>query len=287
MKLILSRKGFDSSSGGVPNPILPDGRMIALPIPDADSVIEYGSIRSPCLQAYGSSLGALVTDLTRGKIKAADGAHLDPDIEAAHLKRSSRWRPAFGQRGSALGHLKKRGVGVGDLFVFFGLFQPVQYQDGVWRYDKQSRPKHIIWGWMQVGEVMLAGEAPKWLSYHPHCQPSAPDTDLLYLARESLSLDQRFVGAGSFERASEKLCLTAKESSKPSLWCLPKWFYPKKREPLSFHAKRERWSLKGGSCLLQSVARGQEFVLDTGAYPEAIEWLISLMESDSATAGQR
>ena len=33
MKLIFSRKGFDSSAGGIPSPILPDGRMISLPIP--------------------------------------------------------------------------------------------------------------------------------------------------------------------------------------------------------------------------------------------------------------
>src|ERR1035441_4619606 len=31
MKLILSRKGFDSSAGGKPSPIFPDGTMISLP----------------------------------------------------------------------------------------------------------------------------------------------------------------------------------------------------------------------------------------------------------------
>ena len=34
MKLILSRKGFDSANGGCPSPIL-DGRLCSLPIPDA------------------------------------------------------------------------------------------------------------------------------------------------------------------------------------------------------------------------------------------------------------
>ena len=33
MKVIISRKGFDSGYGGMPSPILPDGTMISMPIP--------------------------------------------------------------------------------------------------------------------------------------------------------------------------------------------------------------------------------------------------------------
>lgn len=33
MKIILSRKGFDSSYGGYPSPILPDGSLLSIPIP--------------------------------------------------------------------------------------------------------------------------------------------------------------------------------------------------------------------------------------------------------------
>lgn len=33
MKIILSRKGFDSSNGGIPSPILPDGTLLSIPIP--------------------------------------------------------------------------------------------------------------------------------------------------------------------------------------------------------------------------------------------------------------
>ena len=41
MKVILSRKGFDSCYGGHPSPILPDGRMISLPIPSSEDLICY------------------------------------------------------------------------------------------------------------------------------------------------------------------------------------------------------------------------------------------------------
>jgi len=44
VKIILSRKGFDSAAGGVPSPILPDGSLVSLPIPDKASKIAYQDI---------------------------------------------------------------------------------------------------------------------------------------------------------------------------------------------------------------------------------------------------
>ena len=35
MKIILSRKGFDSENGGYPSPILPNGTLLSIPIPSA------------------------------------------------------------------------------------------------------------------------------------------------------------------------------------------------------------------------------------------------------------
>ncbi len=59
MRLILSRKGFDSSSGGCSSPIFPDGSMIALPIPDKRSPIQYQD-----LTWRGRNLGDVVAQLT-------------------------------------------------------------------------------------------------------------------------------------------------------------------------------------------------------------------------------
>ena len=36
MKVILSRKGFDSSNGGIVSPIFEDGTMVSFPIPSDD-----------------------------------------------------------------------------------------------------------------------------------------------------------------------------------------------------------------------------------------------------------
>ena len=112
MKIILSRKGFDSSSGGKPSPIFPDGRLVSLPIPDAQSPIYYDNIR---WQEY--NLGSIVSDLTHGKILPEHPAHLDPDINIENLKRDSKWKPIFGQTGASQGHLRNCNIQNGDIFL--------------------------------------------------------------------------------------------------------------------------------------------------------------------------
>ena len=44
MKIILSRKGMDSNTGGLASPILPNGTLLSLPIP-SDDKITYSSIQ--------------------------------------------------------------------------------------------------------------------------------------------------------------------------------------------------------------------------------------------------
>lgn len=43
MKIILSRKGFDSASGGCPSFIIGD-KLISLPIPDEHTDLEYNNV---------------------------------------------------------------------------------------------------------------------------------------------------------------------------------------------------------------------------------------------------
>ena len=76
MKIILSRKGFDSRSGGVPSPIFSNGRMVPLPVPDKQSRIKYGDVR-----LNGYDLGNLVDSLTKGAVSPDERVHLDPDLD--------------------------------------------------------------------------------------------------------------------------------------------------------------------------------------------------------------
>lgn len=287
MKIILSRKGFDSSAGGSPSPVLPDGRMLSLPIPDPQSTIRYGDIRW-----QGRDLGALVSGLTDGRIAPHDRAHLDPDLVPASLPRQPGWRPLLGQAGAAQGHLDRQGVGAGDLFLFFGLFRKTVQTGGALAWDRASPRRHAIWGWLQVGEALRVSEcgteAYGWAAYHPHFQrdPGEPN-NTIYVARRRLALPGQFggerSGAGVFDRFSSPLMLTARDSDLPSEWRLPPGLYPRAgKSPLSYHANPGRWRQGNDGVRLRSVARGQEFVLDTRAFPEALEWAAALFRSGGA-----
>jgi len=295
MKLILSRKGFDSGSGGCPSPIFPDGSMLALPIPDKRSRIRYED-----LQWNGRSVGDLLSALAGAKPKPRHFAHLDPDLRADAYPRPPEWRPIFGQHGSAQGHLAKQGVGVGDLFLFFGLFRPVA-EDG--SFDPARRSAHLLWGWLQVGEVVpvdTGRDRISWADHHPHLNWGADPTNTVYIAAERLHLPRlrerrasdrsapihRIPGAGVFPRFVPALQLTAAGSEKVSTWRLPKWFHPaNRRSALSYHGNPARWRLDGESVLLSAVGRGQEFVLDCDDYPEAGEWAARIVEAGCGAVG--
>jgi len=279
MKLILSRKGFDSSAGGCPNPVFPDGRALALPIPDNQSPIRYSQIH-----CNGQSIGPLVSQLTGRSGFSRMGAHLDPDpIEGAY-PRLPGWRPLLGQHGSAQAHLANHGVGLGDLFLFFALFRPVERYRRRWRFVPQSRPFHAIWGWLQVGEVWPVYEAapvPEWAAYHPHLHGKRSAHNCLYVSGDRLQipgLSGELPAAGVVSALDERHRLTAAGAANVTDWRLPAAFMPGADSvPLSYHQKPERWRPDGSPeyCRLKSAARGQEFVLDLAQYPGVSKWLLT------------
>lgn len=273
LKLILSRKGFDSTAGGCPSPIL-DGRPLSLPIPYRDrSPTRFGDLADPLPQ--------LVTDLTRGRLGPGDLCHLDPDINPAALgTRPPGWRGAFGQVGAAQEHLRRQGVAPGDLFLFWGLFRPVERRAGAYVYA--GRPVHAAFGWLQVGTLWREAEDPPLaaaqpaLARHPHGQPGWPANNSVYIASDSLTFAPGLPGSGLFARP---LILTAEDAPSPSLWQVPPWLHPHNGGPgLTYHPPA-RW-LDGNR--LRCAPRGQEFVADvapdllasvlqraTGTYPSA------------------
>jgi len=280
MRLILSRKGFDSSAGGCPSPILPDGRLCSLPIPDKQSPWRYCDIT-----VNGENAGKLVADLT-GEAKRYDHfAHIDPDVYCKALKRDNNWRGLFGQDGTAQAHLRNQGVTIGDLFLFFGLFRPVEYADNRWQFVRSAPARHVIWGWLQVGAIHsvteLRSSALPWARYHPHFSGESGPLNTLYEAKQALSLSTESQptgkGYGIFSHYHPALQLSAQESHKPSQWRLPRAFYPPSMQAaLTYHQKPERWRLEENHCRLDSAARGQEFVIDTHNYPDLTPWLESL-----------
>lgn len=298
MKVILSRKGFDSAYGEIPSPII-DGTMLSIPIPLEEPGIQYCD-----LSYHGQNLEKLITDLGYKDPKGSKQAHLDPDLRSSVLiegsPRKEGWRPLFGQDGTAQGHLKNHDVGQGDIFLFYGWFKEAELVNGKYRYLPGSPDIHTLFGWLQIGEVIdvkkQKDRIPEWAEYHPHHPKNVIEAKVqkntLYIASESLMLDVKetgLPGGGVFTKYNDQLCLTKTGETREtrSVWELPEWFYPfntdNPRVPLSYHSNKDLWTKdKAGKFVhLKSTSPGQEFIFDSNdgnGYPEAVEWIHQLMK---------
>ncbi len=167
MKIILSRKGFDSSFGEYSSPIFPDGSLISLPIPAHKNVsgydynnkryipIEYKFLQIPSnirkilkkngvnnVESYNDLMLMLFEHKQGKKIKKIKKAlldkntpyycHLDPDI-IPELLPSVKRRPAFGILPNYIESLKNI-INPYDLFLFFGWFRWVIIENGKIKY---------------------------------------------------------------------------------------------------------------------------------------------------------
>jgi len=280
MRIIISRKGFDSRNGKLPNLILPDGRLLFFPIPDKFSGIKYKDIKTS-VDGY-ENLYELLKDLNATKIKEHYTAHLDPDLYANSLPREKGWKPLFGQEGKVLRHLQKEGVGIGDLFLFFGRFQHTIWDGDRIAYDKSQQDVHILFGYFCIGDIVdLNKPIPseyQWIKYHPHFQ-SAETPNNIFIASKKFTINNtKFDGAKVFDKYSDKLRLSVYDKTK-KYWKLPKWFYPflSGKPPLTYHLDKDRWLLYDDYTVLQSVDIGQEFVLNCDFYPEWEKWVIELL----------
>lgn len=276
MKIVLSRKGFDQGSGGGPSPVFADGSMVSLPIPDGRSPFRYADVTH-----RGVNWGELVADLSRGQCAAANRMHLDPDLRADVLPRLGGWLPAFGQVSAAQKHLENRGIGPGDLFLFFGWFAEVDRgADGRWRRKPGGLDCHMIHGWMTVGEILkpsalgpsMISERP-WLRDHPHAVRAFDPTNTIYVA----DLEGSRFGSGVVDDFREPLVLSAQKRGSKSVWRMPRCLSPESGRALSYHVDPQRWTQTGGMSILQTVGRGQEFVIDVGEDSEAMDWIGSVL----------
>ena len=192
-KLILSRKGFDTGSGGCPSPIFPDGTMFSLPIPSRDKEafddLQHGDV----------DIASVVTGITNGRIRRRDPVHLDPDLRFdAYRRRKDRpswqqWRGILGQAGIAQSHLAKQGVGSGDIFLFFGLYRQVEETTQGWRFVRGAPELHVLWGWLQVDlkhrVTDLGPNDLPWARHHPHLfSKYRDDRNTVYAAAAKLEL---------------------------------------------------------------------------------------------------
>lgn len=237
MRIIFSRKGFDSSAGRSPSPII-DGVPISLPIPTAHrSETTYSLL----------GLADLAEKATKGRIRADDLCHEDP------VFLHGRW--AFGQTGIAQTHLEKTGVCAGDVFLFFGLFAS----------PRQKDRHHRIFGYLEVEEVRRLGAQPSkkdcpegFLRRHPHTIGEWNENNTLY------------IGTGAKARTSHPHLRLTKPGALPSIWRVPSWL---KSAGLTYHSNPARWI---GNQELWVASRGQEFVTNVGDQQDPKQWLLNV-----------
>lgn len=280
MKVILSRKGFDSAAGGYPSPyFVEDARLVSFPIPEdnKENVINtgktYEDLRFDNSKSYFDVMNSLGLKNYEKRY-----VHLDPDInKSVLLEREPGWRGIFGQSSSAQAHLKNKEISEGDLFLFFGWFRDVVSTSLGYKYVNGT-DKHIIWGYLQVGEIQkieIDKEYEDWKTGHPHYFYKQRSQNTSYIAKENLDFLPSASGAGVFNFKDE-LVLTANGQRKKSVWALPSFFHPDHGTVMSYHencfdsGNNPIWIAGKDQCILNSVGRGQEFVVDGSS--DVVEW---------------
>jgi hypothetical protein len=278
MKIILSRKGFDSEFGKITSPILPDKTMLSLPIPQVNDTIKFDEI-----YYQNKSYLEIIKELNpKWKYLDDQTAHLDPDLREDILKnRAKNWKPIFGQSAAAQGHLNKQGVGIGDIFLFFGSFEHTEKSnEGKLKYKSKNKDYpsgfHIVFGYLQIGEIYKVSSEedyenlPEFIKYHSHANRNYVDknnrprkNNCIYVASKNLSINPKLPGAGALNFREDRI-LTKKMKSK-SIWQLPAFFEKLK---ISYH---DTHSFNMGS--FQSAPKGQEFVIE--ANNELLDWVIN------------
>ena len=264
MKIILSRKGLDSSFGGGPSVVLPNGYIVSAPIPGDQDEIPYSQVYSGFQRqsVYDILSSVSSTVLYNGERKKWDmdtRCHLDPDLAWSSYPRSLNWRGAFGQADAAQSVLEHAHIEPEDIFLFFGWFQQTEYKDGKLRLCKGGG-FHMIYGYLEIGQIFYTsknkGKYPEWLMYHPHMLPRRIDkpSNCIYIGTQQASWNRDIPGFGVFTDFDPELVLTAPGMSR-SKWHLPSEFRGLK---ITYHDPEKSWRKD----YFQSACRGQEFVFE-------------------------
>jgi hypothetical protein len=261
-RIILSRKGFDSSSGGTASPIFPDDKIFSIPIPSkVPSPHKYSD-----LKIHGISGEAALREATVSSVSRTDYCHFDPDLRTGV--------GLFGQANSSQSELRNREVEKDDLFLFFGWFRRCSSKEG---------DIHHLFGWLQIEDILTSDtDIKNYLKQrglvHPHGfgEKSNYPNNALYIGRERIDLsgiEKKLPGYGVFKKTSADLILTEKGKTR-SHWRFPKKYFSKSKD---LFLNRLKWKNES-ECTLECKGQGQEYILNAEDNPRIITWALSLIE---------
>jgi len=260
MKIIFSRKGFDSTAGGFPSLIFPDNTLFSIPTPSNPNHYDYSRL---AFKYEEEPIQDILNQVTKKRVRsngkrydcdyaqAAQGCHHDP----LYMKEPNRL--VLGQTEQSESHLRNQGVSAGDVFLFYGWFRKVSRTTDRWNYVLDAQDIHLIWSWMTVGcalkldtqkDIEAARAAFPDLNTHPHL---ATDWDAL---PNSVYVS----GECAFPPFSETRCLTdLKRYEGRAKWRLPGCF----NQPQAFSYLKS-FNLSDREVIIRYRGYGQEFVLD-------------------------
>jgi len=261
MKIIFSRKGFDSSAGGFPSLIFPDGTMFSIPIPSSKERYLYKDLD---FSYQGESIQHILNDVTKQNIvssKNCKACNYLAEQQSCHYDPMYFDVPKFqgialGQAGSAEGHLRNQNIGKGDIFLFYGWFKPVDKINGYWTYVNTVPDIHVIWSYMKIKDYADLDTNEQqteallkhpFLSTHPHIGDQRNMKNRIYLSDD--------YGYFSY---NHKRCLTDLESYKGrATWRLPLCF----NQPDAFSYLKD-FHQEQDDVIITYRGYGQEFVLN-------------------------
>jgi hypothetical protein len=280
MKVIFSRKGFDSKYGGGCSPILPDGKLLSIPIP---SISEENGIPYTSISTQNGSYYDIMSQL-RLHIPENGLCHFDPDLIPSAYPRKKGWRGIFGQSFSASSHLKNNEVEIGDIFLFYGSFKKTAYNSSGSLVFIDNQILHVIFGYLIIGDIIELGKETmmhfksknsslKWAFYHPHLiNDKYGERNVVYFAKDNIG-DKNGYGAFYFNK---DLVLSSPNKSR-SIWRLPNFFHYQNGIKISRHSDINRFADLKTHCELKTVNIGQEFVVSGSS--SAYAWATDLIRN--------
>lgn len=283
MKFILSRKGFDSSNGGIASPILPDGTMLSLPIPvsgvsEEEGKKEYSYRYSDFEYNYNGHKLKYdeIISLLQGRTRRGfpySFCHPDPALRADMFSQKDGWTAAYGQCNGSQTHLINQGVEEGDIFLFFGMFRETEDNDeSVISFKRRSPAVHALYGYLQIGEILTGDDIKNRVPYHPHASDEHLGiyNNTVYLPSEELIIDGKGTGLkgyGTF-KYDQELVLSHSDKTR-SKWKLFDWMH------VATISQHTRHHIHKDEEYFQSRTIGQEFVVSGSK--EALKWATAII----------
>lgn len=294
-RIIISRKGFDGTAGGIDSPIFENGKILSFPIPEA-SDINYDDLFF--LDDSGNEVlySKILKDLDYNFDKNGNTCHLDPDLlQHNQYNKPEKKYAIFGQADSAEGYLRKRvEVRKGDIFLFFGRFKKViKNSNGCYEYSEKNSI-NVIWGYLQVGKILKDKEIideNNEYSWHPHVKnekylfAEKNKKNTLYVASDYLDigdeikLDGKYKGYGVFKYSNDNEVYLNRVLTSPGE-SMSTWKYQKFYDDENIY-KVDRKNSKKNKGFVQYLGQWQEIGLkndDTDLYKKQLEWLKEIIE---------